>query len=94
MLNALVRSWLLYSCQTWSCTKAQMNNVNTTYLRKMAKGGFRRKVNSWPYVLTNEDLLEMAGTEDIQSFVGKQRLKFITKNHPKRQHKYSKAVAV
>ena len=82
MLNALVRSRLLYSCQTWSCTKAQMNNVNATYLsfiRKMVKGGYRRKVNSWAYVFTNEDLLKMAGTENIHSFVGKQRLKFVTK---------------
>ena len=81
MLNALVRSRLLYSCQTWSCTKAQMNNVNATYvsfIRKMVKGGNRRKVNSWAYVFTNEDLLEMAGTEDVHSFVGKQRLKFVT----------------
>ena len=50
-----------------------MKNVNATYLsfiRKMVKGGYRRKVNSWAYVFTNEDLLEMAGTEDVHSFVG------------------------
>ena len=82
MLNALVRSRLLYSCQTWSCTKAQMNNVNATYLsflRKMVKGGYRRKDNSWAYVFTNNDLLRMAGTEDIHAFVCKQQVKFVTK---------------
>ena len=71
MLNALVRSRLLYSCQTWSCTKAQMNNVNATYLsfiRKMVKGGYRRKDNSWAYVFTNNDLLRMAGAEDVHTF--------------------------
>ena len=32
MLNSLVRSRLLYSCQTWCCTKAQMNRMNAKYL--------------------------------------------------------------
>ena len=82
MLNALVRSRLLYSCQTWSCTKAQMNNVNATYLsflRKMIKGGYRRKDNSWAYVFTNRDLLRMARTEDIHTFVSKQQEHFVMK---------------
>ena len=82
MLNALVRSRLLYSCQTWSCTKAQMNNVNATYLsflRKMVKGGYRRKDNSWAYVFNNNDLLRMAGAEDVHTFVGKQQVKFVMK---------------
>ena len=41
ILNSLVRSRLLYSCQTWCCTKAQMSRINSTYLsflRKMIKG--------------------------------------------------------
>ena len=82
MLNALVRSRLLYSCQTWSCTKTQMNNVNATYvsfLRKMVKGGYRRKENSWAYVFTNNDLLRMAGAEDVHTFVCKQQAKFLMK---------------
>ena len=88
MLNVLVRSRLLYSCQTWSCTKAQMNNVNATYLsflRKMVKGGYRRKDNSWAYVftITNDDLLRMAGAEDVHTFVGKQQVKFAMKVIPK-----------
>ena len=82
MLNALVRIRLLYSCQTWSCTKTQMNNVNATYvsfLRKMVKGGYRRKENSWAYVFTNNDLLRMAGAEDVHTFVCKQQVKFVKK---------------
>ena len=82
MLNALVRSRLLYSCQTWSCTKTQMNNVNAIYvsfLRKMVKGGYRRKENSWAYVFTNNDLLQMAGAEDVHTFVCKQQVKFVMK---------------
>ena len=73
---------IIYSCQTWSCTKAQMNNVNATYLsflRKMIKGGYRRKDNSWAYVFTNRDLLRMARTEDIHTFVSKQQEHFVMK---------------
>ena len=32
-----------------------------TYLRKMTKGGYRRKEDSWSYVLTSENLLQMSG---------------------------------
>ena len=31
------------------------------------------------HAFTNEDFIEMTRTEDIHSFVGKQRLKFVTK---------------
>ena len=82
ILNSLVRSRLLYSCQTWCCTKAQMSQINSTYLsflRKMIKGGYRRKEDSWAYVFTNNELLQMAGTEDIFSFVGRQRASFVKK---------------
>ena len=53
MLNSLVRSRIVYSCQTWSCTKAEINHMNAIYLsfiRKMTKGGFQRKVELWFYV--------------------------------------------
>ena len=46
ILNAVVRSRLTYSCQTWSITTRQRNRINTSYtgmLRKMVKGGYRRK---------------------------------------------------
>ena len=82
MLNSLVRSRMLYSCQTWSCTKTQMTHLNAVYLsllRKMVKGGFRRKDESWAYVFTNKDLLRMAKTEDIHSFVNEQRTNFVNK---------------
>ena len=45
----------------------------------MIKGGYRRKEDSWAYVFTNNDLLQMAGTEDIVSFVGRQRASFVKK---------------
>ena len=32
MLNSLVRSRIIYSCQTWSLTKAQLNQMNSQYI--------------------------------------------------------------
>ena len=45
----------------------------------MVKGGYRRKENSWAYVFTNNDLLRMAGAEDVHTFVCKQQVKFVMK---------------
>ena len=38
-----------------------------------------RKDESWAYVFTNKDLLRMAKTEDIHSFVNEQRTNFVNK---------------
>ena len=46
---------------------------------KMVKERYCRKEDSWTYVFTNNDLLQMAGTEDIVSFVGRQRASFVKK---------------
>ena len=54
IFNALVRSRLVYACQTWSLTKIQLQHINSSYmsmLRKMVRGGYRRKKNSYKYVL-------------------------------------------
>ena len=44
IMNTLVSSSLIYSCQTWILTIRQADHVNATHvlmLRKMAKGGYR-----------------------------------------------------
>ena len=49
MLNSLVRNTIVYSCQTWSTTIAQLNRMNAQYMSfipKMAKGGYKRQDNS------------------------------------------------
>ena len=59
ILNALVRSRLTYSCQTWSISRVQFQRLSSVYcsmLRKMIKGGYRRKRDSWSYVLSNKDI--------------------------------------
>ena len=80
VLNSLVRSRLAYSCQAWSMTQRQMARVRSTYmsmLRKMVSGGYRRKPNSWSYVLTNETLLRNCKTESVESYVKRQQRNFV-----------------
>ena len=78
LLNALVRSRLTYSCQTWALTKRQATRVNVIYmsmLRKMVKGGYRRKPGSYCYELSNSDILRRC-TESIHQFIARQQRNF------------------
>ena len=79
ILNTLVRSRLTYSCQAWSLSRAQIQRLSSVYcsmLRKMIKGGYRRKSDSWSYVLTNKDILVISKTEGIWEFVARQQRNF------------------
>ena len=81
ILNSLVRSRAVYGCQAWCIQQIQMQKLNAAYmslLRRMTKGGFKRKPNSWSYVHRNEDLLRMSKTDSLQTFVYKQQLKYVT----------------
>ena len=77
MLNSLVRSRIIYSCQTWSCTKAQLNKMNSLYMSKITKGGYRRKEDSMAYVYSNEDLLKIAQTTDLNTFIKQQQRNYV-----------------
>ena len=80
MLNSLVRSTIAYSCQTWNITKAQMNRLNSQYsafVRKMTKGGYKRKPDSWRFIYTNAKLLSMAQTSDLASYVRRQQRNYL-----------------
>ena len=80
MLNSLVRSRIVYSCQTWSVTKSQINRMNSLYMtliRKMTKGGYARKTDSMSYRMTNEDLLRVSGTEDLRCFIQRQQRNYV-----------------
>ena len=71
MLNSLVRSRILYSCQTWCITQLQMQQMNSQYLnfiRKMVNGGFRRKGDK-SFFYSNEDILRIAGATDLTTIV-------------------------
>ena len=80
IMNSLVRSRAVYGCQVWSIQQIQLQKLNAAYmslLRRMTKGGFKRKPNSWSYIHRNDDLLRMAKTESLQTFVRKQQLKYV-----------------
>ena len=82
MLNSLVRSRIIYSCQTWSLTKAQLDRMNAQYMlfiRKMTTGGFKRKENGMAFAYTNKDLLKIAGTTDLPQYIKEQQCKYICK---------------
>ena len=91
ILNSMVRSRLTYSCQTWNLTSRQKDRVNSTYttiLRKMIKGGYRRKKdNEWHFVLTKQDLHRICGTEDIDKYTARQQKKYLA--HLARQNNRS-----
>ena len=80
VLNSMVRSRLTYSCQTWNVTTRQIERIKTSYssmLRKMIKGGYRRKSNEWSFVLTNDDLHNICETETIEAYVSRQQQKYL-----------------
>ena len=80
IFNALVRSRLTYSCQTWNVTKKQMKHISATYMamiRKMVRGGYRRKENSYSFVLTNEDLLQKCKTESLEKYIARQQRNYL-----------------
>ena len=80
LLNSLVRSRLVYGCQTWVINSHQMNRISAAYngmLRKMTKGGYKRKADSWAFVHTNIDIQRMAKVESLESFVKKQQRNYV-----------------
>ena len=79
LFNALVRSRLTYSCQTWTITKKQASRMNAAYvslLRRMVRGGFRRKEGTYHYTLSNYDIVKKCKTEDIYQFMMRQQRNF------------------
>ena len=43
------------------------------YIRRMVKGGFNRRDGTWSYQYTNSDLLRIANTTELSSFIEKQQ---------------------
>ena len=93
LLNSLIRSRLTYACQTWCLTVKQRNSLDSSYnrmLRMMIRNGFTRKENSWAYVLSNEDLYKICGTESISVFVYRQQQRYIAHNVRKEDNSMTK----
>ena len=72
LLHSLVRSRLTYGCQIWTLTTRQKERIGSVYfsmLRKMVRGGYKRKPDRWSFVFTNDHLLSLCNTESIDAFV-------------------------
>ena len=57
-------------------TKVQLNRMNalySTFIRRMGKGGYKRKGDTWSFVFSNEDLIRMAKPTDLSSYIRKQQ---------------------
>ena len=80
MLNALVRTRLTYSCPTWCLTKIQKDQMNAEYvtlLRKMIRGGFKRKKDSYAFVYSNQHIYEICKTTPLDAFIAKQQRTYL-----------------
>ena len=80
MFNALVRSRLVYGCQTWSLTENHLQRIKscyTTMLRRMLRNGYRRVEGTFRYVLTNEQILKICGTICVGGFIANQQKKYL-----------------
>ena len=80
LLNALVDSRLTYGCQTWALTAQQKERLSSTYismLRKMIRGGYKRKMDTWRFVYSNEQLLELCHVESIGGFVHRMQRSYL-----------------
>ena len=93
-LEACIRSRLLYSVQAWQLGAREMQKLESVwhgFLRRMVKGGFKRKNapkdkndNSippeeidWSFLLSNEKIREITKTTEIKHFCHAQHLKYI-----------------
>lgn len=80
ILNSLVRSRLTYGCQTWTLSNSQKGRLNASYMsmiRKMVRGGYKRKTGEWAYKLTNQNLLNICKTENITAFTDRQKSRYL-----------------
>ncbi|MEO2222612.1 MAG: reverse transcriptase family protein, partial [Candidatus Poseidoniia archaeon] len=80
IMNALVRTRLTYGCPTWCLTKRQTERMNAVYmsiLRKMTRGGFRRKENTHRFVYTNRQIYEICQTTTLDDYIAKQQRAYL-----------------
>ena len=91
-LNSLVRTRLLYLCQTWTISKAQIDKLQSTmveFMRSMIKGG-KQRLNPEQYTrkngttgefskyrFSNEEIIKIAKAEPIGDYILKQQTEWI-----------------
>jgi len=91
-LNSLVRTRMTYLCAGWTITEAQMNKLQSSFirfLRYLVKGG-RERTGTIEYtrkngttgtyskpIMTGERILEISGAETLNSFIKKQQQNWV-----------------
>ena len=58
-------------------TTQQVILLYMSFIRKITKGGYRRKEDSMAYVYSNEDLLKIAQTTDLNTFIKQQQRNYV-----------------
>ena len=70
-LNSFVRSRLTYSAATWDLTETQIASLEVIWLRllrRMVKGGFKRK-EKFKLVFTNQAIYRITAARSISSYL-------------------------
>ena len=83
---------MCYLCQGWTITKSQIQTLQTTFnkfLRYLVNGGLRRQQSEQyirkdgtegefaKYVMTNAEIYAVTNAESLESYINKQRSKWI-----------------
>lgn len=79
-MNTFIRSRLCYNGATWNNPEMHTEKLNVEWLRllrKVVKGGFRRKPDSMALVYTNNDILHITGCESIHVYMDRQQAKWL-----------------
>ena len=80
MAESMIRSRLVYGIETERLKKKQkikLDAIWMRFLRRMMKGGFARKENSFGYKYTNEKVLKICKTQDASKFCQIRHCKFL-----------------
>ena len=80
ILNALIRSRLVYACQTWTLTVNQLQRIKSSYmgmLRKMVRNGYQRIEGSYRFAFTNSHILKICGTTCVAEFIRLQQQSYL-----------------
>ena len=80
ILNALIRSRLVYACQTWTLTENQLRRIKSSYmgmLRKMVRNGYQRIEGSYRFAFTNKHILRICGTTCVAEFIRSQQQSYL-----------------
>ena len=72
LLNSLVRSRLVYNCQTWPMTKTQINTLNAAYvrfLRQLLRHGQTKIGDTYKPKIKNDEVYRLTKSEHLFTYI-------------------------